>query len=561
MPSLIDHLRIFLLLILAPLPYWLLGLGILGIFRDTHARLTLAPLIGCVAWGWLGELAFITGLSSKWAIVFALLAALGSLWNLKNNLEALLPVLIKHYLLYSITVTLLAVNPFPAFGHWSTDWFEYLKMIPSLPLHQVATDINNYTFFFPACSTPLQLGVQGLVSLQLFSAVVSTSALLTFDYASSALSRPILPISYVLLVLFSPFYLSQSVTVWPKFLEGACLFVAHVEALRYRRTNGSKHIIGAWLWFGISLASSYTSLIFLPTLLICRGLPRKSRTQTLAKELLIGLVMILLTAGPFEVWAIVLQGLKSRAAHHLTVYYRFISDPVRLASDALCNFIGTFTSAFWNWGAEFRGGRLFTSSHRTVLGVAYKSLSGWVTFTANTFIGTYFLIICVAPRKLLHFIHRTNKQLFMALVTAAVIIVLVYSALVPYASPWTKTQEGLVGLCLALFYVMGTALACNGERKRLTRALIFTLAIGTLPFLAIQVFVYLALHVPTSLSTVAFRILVMNDANARAYYISHSVSLSEWTVPTGLLALLLMYGLIYRFLCQKGKTESLFPAR
>ena len=129
MHLLAEHIRYFFLIILAPLPFWLVGLAVLRVTKEVPARVSLAPLLGCAFFGWLGEVAFVSGCSLKWAAALAMLVSVPVVWRARSDIVICAKPAFIFYCIYVISLAAFSINPFPALGHWSGDWFEYFRRV------------------------------------------------------------------------------------------------------------------------------------------------------------------------------------------------------------------------------------------------------------------------------------------------------------------------------------------------------------------------------------------------------------------------------------------------
>ena len=415
-------------------------------------------------------------------------------------------------------------------------------------IHQLPENNIAHLPFFGAVQVPLTFFSDGLVPLQLTAAVFSSGAVLTFEYASIVLQKKILPFSYLLVLIVSPFYLLHLVTVWPKFLFGGCLFVSHIEGIVYCRTAEWRRLVWAWLWFGMALASHEAAIIFLPTMLFCTGALLPWGTwRSLRANFVVATVCLILTAGVYEVWATVFFGLSTRVARNPVISYRGSSDFHGFLVSYASHFIGHFVGVPWGWFSMFKNKLNVGNQVLRILGSLYWWLSLWITLLASTIVGTLLPFLLSVPgtlQKLL--IADSGRRAFKPLLLLSFLLLAVHTLLAPMPITLVvgETQQGLVGLFIGLFYYLGLRLVEGGFASRISRVLKITFLFGTLPFVCFQLPVLLGLQLPTSYSALFRNLLLKSDADAQIFYDNHLTSLGSIAFPTGIIAILMLIGVL-----------------
>lgn len=462
-----------LLVFLAPLPYWALGLP--WVLRGDLRRLPLAPLVGCALAGLYAEFAMILGLPVRVA-VGALVLASGALAvaSLRRARGALTTAIVEWTPLYLFSLLAASVSPFPALGDWSGDWLLLYQMGQSVLNGTLEPSMLARPPLFGAAATPLWIVAGGLIPYQLMAAVASASAV-TAMLAFMVHYWPKTPCFALVPFLLSPFFLHHTAAVWAKLLAGGLILSAILQGLRARRFASAA-------LFALSVAVHEGSIIWAPCVLLslaAGGAGWRGMVKGLGPMALCGLVVV----APLQVWILVHYGLAAKVA----------SNPVITDSNAyptpfwLKTLLAVVTT-FVGWGPVSSVARWMHRPRPFSGAMASKEvywlISCWFTTMAGTLIGLLFPFLAVSRRRL---DSTALRQLLVgkAALAAVGFAILANALLTGFYSNEGTMQAALIPLALGLYALGAGALGAEGAAglASLRKMAWMMGVVGTLPWL------------------------------------------------------------------------------
>jgi hypothetical protein len=251
---------IFLMLV-APLPFWALGLPWLA---DDLRRIRLAPLVGCALVGFYAELALVSGLPVRASVGAMILASVAMLLPRRRALKHLMGLAVAEYLpVYLVSVLAASLSPFPILGNWSGDWFLIYQMGQSVIHGELPRAMLARPPLFGAAATPLWILGDGLIPYQLMASVAS-AAIIAATFSFMDHFWPKSPRRLLLPLLISPFFLHHTAAAWAKLLAAGLILAAMVEAWRGRRLAS-----GAFLALAVGVHEG--SIVWAPCVLLAHG--------------------------------------------------------------------------------------------------------------------------------------------------------------------------------------------------------------------------------------------------------------------------------------------------
>lgn len=459
------------LLVVAPLPYWALGLPWMS-----ADRVRLAPLVGCALAGLYAEWAMIAGLPVLPAIGIAVVASAAVVVYRWRRLGDATEAILEWLPVYWVSVLAASLSPFPVLGSWSGDWLILYQMGEAVIAGDLPRTMLTRPPLFGASTAPLWLLQSGLIPYQLMAAVASAAAV-TATFHFMRFLRPNASRLLLVPLMLSPFFLHHTAAAWSKMLAGALVLAALVEAFRSQRVAGA-------LLFALAVAVHEGFIIWAPCLLLCyaagperwRGLLKASMPMAAAGVLIVG---------PLVAWILWKYGLDAKVVANPAVTDTIpMPLPQKTALGILASFIG--------WGpfevvARWAGHADATASG-TIAKEGYWLITSWNTTVAATMAG--FLLPFVGA---LREIRRTPRPGALpglgAWATVGLTIVIVLnSALAGFYSSEGMTQAALVPLVLGVYAVLATQLAPlgNDALAPLRRVALLTIVVGTLPWLLLN---------------------------------------------------------------------------
>lgn len=465
-----------LLVLLAPLPYWALGLP--WLVRGDPRRIPLAPLIGCALAGFYAELALIFGLPVRATVaVLVLASAAVAVGTARRTHPGVASAFAEWLPIYLVSVLAASISPFPVLGNWQGDWLLLYDMGRSVLDGVLGSDMLARPPLFGAAATPLWVVSDGLAAYQLMAAVASASAV-TATLAFIDHHWPKTPRFVLIPLLLSPFFLHNTAAAWSKLLAGGLIVSAIVEGLRNQR-------LASAALFALSVAVHEGSIIWAPCVLLAHadgGRGWRGALQALGPMALLGLIIV----GPLQAWILVHYGLAAKVA----------SSPVITGSVAMPTpfWLKTAMSGvttFVGWGPISSVARWLRRPHPLSMAIVIKEsfglIASWVTTLAGTLLGLLFPFL-VAGRRWLDAV--PIRQLLVRRETLAALgfAVLANGLLTGYYSNEGMLQTAQSPLALALYGLGAGALAAEGAAglARLRTMAWLMAVVGTLPWVGLN---------------------------------------------------------------------------
>jgi len=470
-----------LLVLVAPLPYWALGLPWCS---GTHPkRIALAPLVGCALAGFYSELALIAGISVRVTVALLTLASAALAWMRTRDARADLADTARDWILvYLLSVIASALSPFPVLGNWAGDWYHLYDMGLHVMNGALPAEMLARPPLFGAATVPLWLLAPGLIPYQMMSAVAAASAVLAMLYFVDCF-WPKLPRWPLLLpLLMSPFFLNNTAAAWGKLLAGGLILAALAEA-------GQRREWASGALFALSVAVHEASIIWAPCLLAAYA-PRWGGWRGVMRVVAAMAVTGLAINGPLLLWILVKYGLAAKVATSPALTYR---NQEPFAVKTLLVVVSTLVG----WGPVENLARWLRNPQRFSRAVVAKEsfwlVSSWFTTMAGTLVGLLFpFALCWRRLK----DDQTLRQLLRPSVVVATGLAIVANAgLCGYYSSEGSLQTGMAALGLAAYGLCaGAVVAANPRGGRSLRQMSRLMAVlGTFPWAATNVLFCLGL--------------------------------------------------------------------
>jgi hypothetical protein len=466
-------IEILVLVLLAPLPFWMLGLP--WISASDARRFRLVPLVGCALAGCYAELALIAGLPVRVTVGTLTLAsfALG-LWRVYAFRTQLFRAAIEWLPMYLVAVLAASVSPFPVLGNWNGDWTICYQTGQAVVGGDLPVAMLGRPPLFGSATAPLWIFSSGLIPYQLMAAVASAAAVtatLSFieEFWQDAPSYVLLPL------LASPFFLHHTAAAWSKLLAAALVLSAIQESLRHQR-------MASGALFALAVGVHEGSMIWAPCVLLAHGVGT-ARWRGVARAVGPMLLMGLVVVGPLTVWILVKYGLAAKVAANPVV-----AEPRR--GSFLIKTLLAIVSTFVGWGPALSLLRWLKNPHAASAAVVAKE--GYWLFTssistlAGTVVGLLFPFLIVRDTRTLP---SRPHRLFNPWILAGTLIAVIANALItPFHSNEGTMQVGLVPLGLGLYAVFAGQLVLVGDRGRALSKRVLWIAglAGTLPWLILN---------------------------------------------------------------------------
>lgn len=531
--ALLSTLLDLLLIGGAPLPYFITGTAIWSLVDLKPSRVWVVPILGCAALGWFSEVGFVTGVGAQNAVLGVLLLASIVLFLRKKYCGLLKSVLAEFYLIYAFLLVAILVNPFPALGHMSGDWFSHFSMSQAILSKDFPASLLARPPLFAAIATPLYIIEKTLGAFQICSVVVSTAAVLVFHYASEALDRQRLSRFWIWMFVVTAHYLTHAVTLWPKMFVAGAIFLSAVDAYQYRKSRSLSALAWSGIWFGFSLGGHHSSILYAPLLAVIAFYRVESSIFTVAKRTVLVATLALMTAGIFEGWVLMTHGLNARIAQNPVVANLRTDDPYLSLKVFLSSFAG-----FLPWHTITWKTRLLASYDPSMAfwGKSFYLLSCWIAWLTCTFLGLFLPILIVAGRRSIRSLRGLSKNaLFWPALLGVLILMAGASILQPHFLPFGATQCGLDGLNFLGFWTLATLLRRDHEISAtdLKRILSITMLLGTFPFLVMQTSILFLLRWPHAFADHLKNTLMQFDVDAAIVFKNGVFSLGWELFPYG----------------------------
>ena len=465
---------LWLLVAVAPLPYWVVGLP--WVARTPALR--LAPVFGLGVVGLFAELGLMSGVGATAAVIAGLIVSAVLVAVRPPAVADLLSAIREGYALYLVALVPATLSPFPVLGVWSGDW---LHMYDSGQAVWRGGEFTPALLERPplggAIAVPLWLVRDGLASYQLATAVAS-AALLAVVVHGVRQWGGVSAWAAVPAVAGSMFFLHHTAAAWVKPLAAASVVAAVLLGGQARRDG-----FGWWraaVAFALAVAEHQSSVLYAGFILIPAVTPWDGLVRVAVRLGVLALAGLFVSFG-FEAWTIATYGLDAKVKANPSVAQRQ-SDVSFAANTAL---VGLSSVVPWGNAEEVHravvGGRADLSKN------GYWVATGWLTATAGTVLG---LMLPFVP------VWRGVFERYRALPgvwwLAAVAAFLGNAVLCPFYSPMGTAQAGLVPL--ELFLVIGLAVcvtATTPARRRWVNRL--TVALAVVPFVFVNAGVAAAL--------------------------------------------------------------------
>src|SRR6266536_117327 len=166
------NLTAIALVVIAPLPYWILGLPwVMG-----SPRSRLAPLVGCTLAGVYAEWAMITGLPVRAVTVVALSVSAAYVLYRRSVARDVVNDIVEWLPFYFVSMLAASLSPFPVLGDWSGDWLILYRMGESVLGGDLPSNMLTRPPLFGAATAPLWIVADGLIPYQIMAAVASAAS-------------------------------------------------------------------------------------------------------------------------------------------------------------------------------------------------------------------------------------------------------------------------------------------------------------------------------------------------------------------------------------------------
>jgi len=466
-----------LLIPLAPLPYWALGLPWCA--RPDPRRLALAPLVGCALAGYYAELALVLGLPVRGAVaVLTVISAVAS-WHLTRDARTELREAARVWLpLYFLSVVASSVSPFPIVGNWHGDWYLLYQMGASVMKGALPHEMLARPPLFGAAAAPLWILGEGLIPYQMMSAVSAASAVVAVLFFVDFF-WPKAPRWLLWPLLLSPFFLHNTAAAWGKPLAAGLILGAIIEA---RRAPAGSRPWASALLLALSVAVHEGSLVWAPCVLAAyaasrrgwRGLLRCLEAMAVAGTIVIG---------PLLAWILLEYGLAAKIASNpaLTAHDLRNQQPF-VAKTAL-----VVVTTFVGWEPLAGLARWMRNPHRlsgvVITKESFWFVTSWITTLAGTMLGLLFPFVLCWRRLAADPVLRASVRSPLLLLSVGFALI-ANGVLCGYFSAAGSMQTGLVPLGLGVYGLLAGAVASDGAAALPTfRRMSWVMAVvGTLPW-------------------------------------------------------------------------------
>src|SRR5438477_1746506 len=167
------NLTALLLALVAPLPYWALGMP----WAFASRRTMLAPLVGCALAGITAEWSMMAHLPvGRTVVVLSGGSAIASAWFWNRRGEAK-DAALEWLPCYFVSILAVSLSPFPSIGTWSGDWLLNLRVGEAVFGGSLPAPMLKRPPLLAAATAPLWTVRGGLYPYQITVAVASASAL------------------------------------------------------------------------------------------------------------------------------------------------------------------------------------------------------------------------------------------------------------------------------------------------------------------------------------------------------------------------------------------------
>jgi hypothetical protein len=425
----IDPLLI-VLLVLAPVPYWVAGLP--WVAGTTAIR--LAPVFGLGMVGWYAELGLMTGIGAPLAILLGLVVSLLYLVYRRPPVDECVRSLREGYLFYLLALVPTLISPFPILGVWSGDWlYMYDTGQAVMTSSRFPSELLERPPLGGAMTIPLLYFKNTLSTFQLGTAVASGAFLATIWQGYQMMGGRLSFAFIMAIATGSMFFLHHTATAWVKPLAAA-MVLATIQLGWMARKEGR----GWWraaLAFALAVAAHQSSILYGGFVVVLAVLPwdnARGAMKRLFTAALLGIIIV----GIYEAWSIREYTWIAKVNANPAVSQR--SEKVSFITNTTLCLISSIVP--WSLVEEVR--RLFAGPREDLTKNLYWVTTGWLTVCAGTILGLLLPFIPLLFRKR----SRTSTSIVWPWVLAAGLAVIGNALLTPFYASIGIAQAGLVPL-------------------------------------------------------------------------------------------------------------------
>jgi hypothetical protein len=467
-------LEAIFLVLLAPLPFWVLGMP--WLLTGDSSRIRLAPLLGCALAGFYAELALVAGLPVRASVGVLTLASIGVVLQRRRAIQDhLRRAVMEWFPIYLVAVLAASLSPFPVLGNWSGDWLLLYQMGQSVVHGALPSDMLARPPLFGAAAAPLWILGSGLIPFQLMAAVAS-AAMVTTTFSFIEYFWPAPPRVVLLPLLMSPFFLHNTAAAWSKPLAAALILAAVTDGLRARR-------LASAALFALAVGVHEGSVVWAPCVLLAHGIA-PAGWRGVVRALFPMAALGLLIVGPLEIWIFAKYGLTAKmAASPVLTEANHGSFAVKTLLAIVSSFVG--------WGPFVSLGRWMANPLRAAPSVVAKEtywlITSFITTLSGTLAGLLFPFLFVRRTRALS--SRPGDLFNRWLLVGTLFAVVTSALLTPFYSNEGTMQAALVPLALGLYALFaGQLIPLDGKGAALTRRLTWIMILaGALPWLLLNV--------------------------------------------------------------------------
>jgi hypothetical protein len=432
--------------------------------------------VGCALAGLYAEVALICGLPVRATVAALTGVSLGlGLWRSRALVGSVSRAVAEWLPIYLVAVLAASISPFPVLGNWEGDWMLLYKMGQSVMDGVLPADMLARPPLFGGAATPLWILWNGLIPYQLMAAVASAAAVTaTFSFIEEL--WPETPISGLIPLLVSPFFLHHTAAAWSKLLAAALILSAVMEALNRRRLSS-----GAL--FALAMGVHEGSVIWGPCVLLAHAAGTR-RWRDVWRAIPPMAMMAILVVAPLQIWILAKYGLAAKIAANPAVA------EARHGS-FLTKTVLAIVSSFVGWGPVLSiarwSGNPHPGSSAVVAKEGYWLITTYITTLAGNAAGLLFPFFFVRATRTLP--SRPPRIFNSWLVAGAAIAVLANALLTPFYGYEGTMQVGLVALGLGLFATFAGQLSLPdraGAQRPIRRLTWIMGLVGTLPWLLLN---------------------------------------------------------------------------
>jgi hypothetical protein len=465
-------------LLIAPLPYWLVGLP----FVAGSGAIRLAPIVGLAIVGWCAEAGMILQAGASLAVLVATALSLTVLLLLicyrRVDWRRIAFSIGEGYFFYLVALVPALASPFPVLGVWSGDWLQmYDAGIAVWQSGAFTRELLERPPLGGATAIPLWELRPGLPSYQLACTVASAALLGVALYAYRAFGGKRLGMVVLIPTAGSVFFLHNTAACWAKPLA-AGLIVGGLTLLWQARQDRAE--VRWWqgvMCFALSAAVHHSSILHIGFLLVVAAAPWDGWFP-LSRRLAVATLFGLLAVAPYELWSAETYGWDAKVQANPSVAQRDanVPFPVNAGLVAVSSIIA------WSPLVEIRQ---FVQSRNVsqALTNGYWLATGYLTVLAGTLAGS---MLAFVPLLWCRPAERSEICIpWRPIAWAAGFAFLGNAVLNPFNSPSGSAQTGLVPLQLMI--LVGLSLYLDRHTARVHSWVdALTVLLGTLPFLLIN---------------------------------------------------------------------------